>query len=197
MATPTTSPTRAPAAPPPVLESAAVPPSNPSALPADASAPEPHVVRPLSVRRITLSHGADGSLCNIWTVVVEDKTPIDDIFDPVFFSNEAVRMKCGDIISVLTDTGKYDIGLRVRQTYTVGFGNTPNRVRTYKLWFVEPPPLERHVNEFDLEIKHQGPHQKWCLMRGNTIVQAGYDTQADAERARRNAAFSRNTPPKG
>jgi hypothetical protein len=158
---------------------------------------QPHIVRPLIPGRIHLSHAADGAVGNIWTAVCEDKTPLQDVFDPVFFSAKAGEMKAGDRIDCLTDTGLFDVGLRVRQTFTVGFGNQPNRVRVYRLWAVEPPALERHFNEFDLQIRHMGPQLKWCLMRENSIVQSGFETQADAERARRNAASSRNTPPKG
>jgi hypothetical protein len=173
------------------MQGAAAAPSPP------AAEEKPRQVMPLIPGRIHLSHAADGAVGNYWTAVAEDKTPWQDVFDPAFFSAKALEMKSGDRIDVLTDTGVFDIGLRVRQTYCVGYGNQPNRVRVYKLWYVEPPPLERYFNEFDLEIKHMGPQLKWCHMRGNNMISSGYETQADAERARRNTASSRNTPPKG
>ncbi len=187
-----TADTRAAGAPPPVPAEA------PPAAAAAATPPEqPREVRPLIPARITLSQAADGGVGNIWTAIVPDSTPPEDLFDPAMFANKAQEMKAGDRIEVLTDGGRYDIGLRVRQTFCVGFGNQPNRVKVYQLWNVVPPPLDRHLYQYDLDIKHMGPYMKWCLMRGNDVVQQGHETQADAERARRNAANSRNTPPKG
>lgn len=185
---------------------AAAPPPNPPEPPqphAAAAAPppsgpeEPRIVRPLIQGRIYLSHPANAPVGNGWMAVVEDRVPWEDVFHPIFFSNKAMEMRAGDRIEVLTDTGLYDIGLRVRQTYTEGYGNQPNRVRVYQLWHVEPPPLQRYFNEFDLQIKHLGPHKKWALVRGNDEIQSGFETQGDAERARRNTSASRNTPPRG
>lgn len=179
-----------PAAPPPMETqgAGAAPPPPPE---------KPREARPLPVARIHLSHAADGSVGNIWTAIVPEGTEYDDVHDPLFFSLKAMEMKSGDEIRVMHDRRTFHACLAVDKTYIEGFGNQPNRVETYELWHVVPPPLKFHAKTYDLDIKHMGPHLKWCLMRGNSIVQQGHDTQADAERARRNAASSRNTPPKG
>jgi hypothetical protein len=103
------------------------------------------------------------------------------------------------LIHVLHDCWKYEVELRVQLSFVVGYGTTPNRVKVYKRSFMECQPPDRVVNPQDIHIQHMGPHLKWCLMRAGdpNPVRYGFETQADAERAHRNDAFSRNTPPKG
>jgi len=157
------------------------------------------LVRPLIPARIVLSHAADGAIGNIWTATVPDGTLFDDVLDPIFFSAKAMEMKSGDTIRVMHDCWKYYGELLIQLPFVVGFGTQPNRLKVIPIRFIECQPPQRMANPHDLHIKHMGPHLKWCLMRADdpNPVRFGFDTQADAERERRNAASARNTPPKG
>lgn len=176
------------------------PPAQPAAAAAAPNPPEKpeHVVRPLIPGRIVLSHAADGAIGNIWTATVADGTEWDDVLDPIFLSATAMQMKTGDTVRILHDCWKYYGELLVQLPFVVGFGNQANRLRVIPIRFLQCQPPTRAINPHDLHIMHMGAHLKWCLMRAGdpNPVRFGFETQADAERERRNASNARNTPAK-
>jgi hypothetical protein len=126
----------------------AAPSPAPAAAPDVASPPVPpppaepvRLVRPLPQARIILSQAADGAIGNIWVATVPDGTLPSDVLDPVFFAGRASDMKAGDLIHVLHDGWQFEVELRVRLSYVVGYGTTPNRVKVYKRSFMDASRL--------------------------------------------------------
>lgn len=99
---------------------------------------------------------------NIYTVTPEAGTPYDALLKDGYWAHVSAKLRSGDRIEVLAEDGSYFAELLVLDA-----GRLYAKVaelRHVKLDVVE-------VQEGDLmleglEVKWQGPHLKWCVLRG-------------------------------
>lgn len=111
-----------------------------------------------------------------WYAIIEEGTPYEELFKPVFWDIHAYKFALGDFIRVEPDEGHYTADLKVVST---GVGGV--RVQEYyrKDWGArqDTPAISTQYR-----TKWAGPHHKWRVERiaDNHIEQSGFDTEAMA-----------------
>lgn len=97
--------------------------------------------------------------CN-WTATVQAGTALEDVLNPAFFANIANKLHPYDRIVVRVDTGEYYAELLVLDC-----------ARTWaKVFVLNKHALVKDETEMvevdnQYEVKHLGPHNKWCVIR--------------------------------
>ena len=93
----------------------------------------------------------------------ESGTSLKDVLEPNYFSNVANKLQPYDRIHVRVDTGEWYAELLVTSC-------GKNWAKTLVMYEVE---FKENINEDETQneafskflVKHNGPHQKWCVIR--------------------------------
>lgn len=112
-----------------------------------------------------------------WTVTVEAGTSIEDVLNPAFFANIAVKMHQYDRIRVRIDTGEWYAELLVLDCARTW-------AKTFKLSYFElvKPGADDPAIDDQYFVKHNGPHYKFCVIRktDKEIMKEGFATKQEA-----------------
>jgi hypothetical protein len=111
-----------------------------------------------------------------WYAEIEEGTPYEALFDPVYWDNHGYKLKTGNRILAAPDEGHYEAEFLV-----VGNGVGGVRiveVRKLDLSKIQPAPLIAD----QYRIKYAGPHHRWRVERvaDNGIEQSGFGSESDA-----------------
>lgn len=114
-----------------------------------------------------------------FAAVVPCGTTIEDITNPEYFANHLDRMKPGMEIAVLSDDFALDATLRV-----LTITKTTANVRVLNV-YAEPKADDAADAGDDKAVKvsHGGPHHKWRITHGDTVVEKGFATKEEAQTA--------------
>lgn len=133
--------------------------------------------RPLPVLKLkpTRLHLGEAKI-RTWFAEIEEGTPYEALFSPVYWDVHGYKFRPGDFIRVKPDDGSYTADLEV-----VGVGVGGVRVEEYykKEWKkVEAPAtlLSQYL------VKYAGPHHRYRVERiaDKHIEQAGFETETAA-----------------
>ena len=122
---------------------------------------------------------ADEYVNTNWTLTAEAGTSIEDVMNPAFLANVAVKLHPYDHIRVRVDTGEWYAELMV-----LDCGRT--WAKTFKLNYYE---LVKDSNDELTEgadaqysVKFLGPHKKFCVVRRSDkeVIKEGCMTKQDA-----------------
>jgi hypothetical protein len=130
---------------------------------------------PLHKLKQTRLHQGEAKM-RVWFASVEEGTPYEALFDPVYWDVHAYRFAVGDFIRVEPDEGHYTADLRVTG---VGVGGV--RVAEYykKDWAKVDAPASL-LSQY--RVKYAGPHHRYRVERiaDNGIEQANFESEAAA-----------------
>lgn len=114
-----------------------------------------------------------------WTVTVEAGTSLEDVANPAFFANVAARLHPYDHIRVRIDTGEYYAELMVLDCGRAWAKTVV--LQKHKLVKDDQDGLVEGADK-DYEVKLQGPHKKWCVIRRSDkeIIKEGCVSKQDA-----------------
>jgi hypothetical protein len=107
-------------------------------------------------------------------------TTLEDILEPTFWVNHAIRLKPGAIIEVLSEDNVLDCELRVLET-----GPTFAKVRLLRQ-YIEPAVVKKAVSpEIAGEVKHEYANKtdRWRVVHRGEVIKAGFGTEAEAAKA--------------
>lgn len=137
---------------------------------------EPPKMRPkvLSESKFALSTYAT----NRWSVTLEYGVPYERVFDPDFWSHVARKMRIGDIVELHAEDTTFFAELYVVAAHRLAAKLV--ELRRFDL----APAVQVAADTSPLTVKYRGPHNRYCLMRGENIVQSGYQTAEEAELAK-------------
>jgi hypothetical protein len=133
---------------------------------------------PLFKLKPTRLHQGESKI-RTWYAVIEEGTPYDEIFNPIYWDNHAAKFAIGDWIRITDDESTYDAELKVVST---GVGGV--RVSEYfkKVWAKGSPKPEVLSSQY--EVKWGGPQHKWRIVRvsDNHVESHSYESEADANK---------------
>lgn len=115
---------------------------------------------------------------NRWAVTLEHGVQYERVFEPDFWSNVARKMRIGDIVELHSEDTSFFAELYVVAAHRLAAKLV--EVRRVEL----APAVQVSADPSPLTVKFRGPHARYCLMRGENVVQAGYQTAEDAEMAK-------------
>lgn len=130
----------------------------------------------LNQTRCTQSEFANSS----WTITVEMGTTLEQVMKPEFLANVAANMRPYDRITVRTDDGVWYAELLVLTA-----GRT--WVKTKKVLELQLTSQDVDMTEAEkadgFEIKHRGPHLKFCVVRkvDNEVIKEQMETKSEAQ----------------
>lgn len=150
-------------------------------------APAPVEVRKASPRMLSESKFSLASYAtNDWSVTLEQSIPYERLFEPDFWSHVARKMRIGDIVRVHSEDTTFYAELYVVAAHRLA-------AKVVEMRRVDlAPALQVSADASPLTVKFRGPHARYCLMRGEHVVQAGFQTAEDAEiaKAQHSKAFA-------
>jgi hypothetical protein len=152
-----------------------------------AAAPAPSVpFRPLQVNRLKLIRSSESDFGNVHAAVLPAGTDFSDALRSDFWALVAHRLRPADQIEIHVDTQVFYGRLLVRDV--TGTGANKTRAVVSQLERHHFDQLERTDEAVTHEIRHQGPHLRWCVIRRSDgkIVSDGHDSKEVAESALRN-----------
>jgi hypothetical protein len=164
---------------------AAPAPAKPAGGPAPGPAPMEllkGVVRGLSENRLKLVLASAADLGNVFAAVTPAGTPFDKVLEPAFWAHTAYKLRPGDEIVVHTDDMSYHGRLYVRDVSAPGTQRLNNRAVVAQLSFTEFDTLSKHQRSTTHDVRHLGPHLKWCViaLADNRTVKDNCGTQDEA-----------------
>lgn len=115
-----------------------------------------------------------------YAATVPGETTIEDVCHPEFFQNHLSVLRPGMEIKVLSDDMALDADLRV-MTVT----KTTASVRVLRLFSSEAvpqPDLDVDLDD-DVVVNFGGPKHKWRYVHAGTVIEFGFGSQDEAERA--------------
>lgn len=151
----------------------AEPATNPAANVVPVEPPKPPVKR-LAESKFSLSTYAT----NRWSVTLEHGVSYERVFDPDYWSNVARKMRIGDIVELHAEDTTFFAELYVVAAHRLAAKLV--ELRRFDL----APAVQVAADTSPLTVKYRGPHNRYCLMRGENIVQSGYQTAEEAELAK-------------
>lgn len=111
-----------------------------------------------------------------WFAEIEEGTPYDELFNPVYWDVHGYKFSVGDFIRVEPDDGSYTADLKV-----VGAGVGGVRVEEYykKDWNKVEAPATL-LSQY--RVRFAGPHHRWRVERieDGHIEQANFETETSA-----------------
>lgn len=112
-----------------------------------------------------------------FAATIPHDTPYEAIFDPMFWSNMARKMKIGDKIEVFAEDGSYYAELIV-------IAYAPQWVKVKetlpKVSLVDDIEAPEEVSGY--EVKWRGPNGRWAVIKlPSTVLFANGQTKEDAE----------------
>lgn len=115
---------------------------------------------------------------NRWSITLPAEAPFDRMFEPDFWSNVARKMRIGDIVEAHAEDTTWFAELYVVAAHRLAAKVTLLRkVDLAGADEIAPVPSS-------LIVKYRGPANRYCIMRGNEVVQSGFQTAEEAELAR-------------
>lgn len=115
---------------------------------------------------------------NRWSVTLDDATPYGRVFEPDYWSNVARKLQIGDIVELHAESGSW-----FAELYVVGAHRLAAKVvELRKVDLASSPEVSDLASP--LSVKWRGPNGKWAVMRGNDVMQSGFQTQEEAEVAK-------------
>lgn len=115
---------------------------------------------------------------NRWSVTLEFGVPYDRVFEPDFWSNVARKMRIGDIVELHAEDTSF-----FAELYVVAAHRLAAKVVELRR-FDLAPAVQVATDPSPLTVKFRGPHARYCLMRGENVVQSGFQTAEEAELAK-------------
>jgi hypothetical protein len=111
-----------------------------------------------------------------WFAEIEEGTPYEALFDPIYWDVHGYKFQPGDFIRVEPDDGAYTADLKV-----VGVGVGGVRVEEFykKDWRKIDAPATL-LSQY--RVKFAGPHHRWRVERiaDGHVEQAGFQSETDA-----------------
>ncbi|MBL0935514.1 MAG: hypothetical protein IBJ07_12290 [Rhizobiaceae bacterium] len=108
---------------------------------------------------------------------VPDETTIADVMHPEYFCNHLASIRPGMTIDVLSDDMKLDCTLRV-----LSITKTTAKVRLLRLF----DPNAQAIETLEItapKVSHGGPAHKWRFTHDGEIIEMGFDSKEEAEKA--------------
>lgn len=110
--------------------------------------------------------------------LVPAETTLEDVTHPEYFNNYLHSLRRGMTIEVLSDDDKLDCTLRVLRVT-----KTSADVRVIRLFDEAEAPKVQKAELSPVEVNHGGPIHKWRFIHNGEVIEKGFETRADAERA--------------
>lgn len=112
---------------------------------------------------------------NRWSVTLDDATPYDRLFEADYWAHVGRKMQIGDIVEVHAENGTW-----FAELYVVGAHRLAAKVvEMRKIDLAAAPEVSTVASP--LSVKWRGPNGKWSVMRGNDVMQSGFQTAEEAE----------------
>lgn len=149
-------------------------------LPEQDAAP---VAKPITEGRM----GLEVEKSNRWRVDVPMGTKPEDCMNESYWQHVATKLRVGDEIVCMPDNMAWKLVLHV-----VGSGRLYAHVAKQELY--ELAPLEQAIKLPSIyEVKFQGTHHKWAVIRSGEPLKDGFETESLARRyaAQHEAAVQR------
>lgn len=130
---------------------------------------------PIYKLRQTRLHQGETKL-RYWFAEIEEGTPYEKLFDPVYWDVHGYKFVPGDRIIAEPDEQHYTAELKV---ISVGAGG-PKVAEYYKKDWPKTDAPAGVVGQF--RVKYAGPHHKWRVERvaDNQPLQTGFDNESAA-----------------
>ena len=142
----------------------------------DAEQPEGSTAKPIMEGRL----GLEVEKSNRWRVDLPMGVTPKDCLDESFWRHVATKFRPGDEIVCLPDNMAWKLVLHV-----VGAGRLYAHVVQEELY--ELAPLEATIKLPSIyEVKFQGTHHKWAVIRGDKPLKDGFETEGLARRYAQN-----------
>ncbi len=111
-----------------------------------------------------------------WYAEIEEGTPYEALFNPVFWDNHGYKLRIGNRILAEPDEGHYEAEFKV-------VGNGVGGVRIVEIRkhdFAKAPAVPLIADQF--RVKFAGPHHKWRVERveDSHVEQSGFGSEAEA-----------------
>lgn len=124
--------------------------------------------------------GLEVEKSNRWRVDAPMGTTPEDCMDESFWQHVAMKLRVGDEIVVMPDNMAWKLILHV-----VGAGRLYAHVAKQELY--ELAPLEQAIKLPSIyEVKFQGTHHKWAVIRSGEPLKDGFETEGLARRYAQN-----------
>lgn len=113
-----------------------------------------------------------------YAAMVPAETTLADVTHPEYFGNHLHAFRVGMTIEVLSDDHKLDCTLRV-----LAVTKTAARVRVIRLHDEDTAPTVDVSIITKPKVSHGGPAHKWRFSHDGQVIQTGFDTKEEAEKA--------------
>lgn len=110
--------------------------------------------------------------------LVPAETTLEDVTHPEYFNNFLNLLRRGMTIEVLSDDDKLDCTLRVLRVT-----KTSADVRVIRLFDEGTAPKVQKAEISPVEVNHGGPIHKWRFIHNGEVIEKGFETKPEAERA--------------
>ena len=122
---------------------------------------------------------------NRWSVTIDPNTPYDRMFEPEYWSHVARKLRIGDIIEVHAEDTTW-----FAELYVVAAHRLSAKVVLLRKCDLAATK-EVAAEASPLTVKYRGPHARYCVMRGETVISDRFQTEAEAmvEAAKLGTAF--------
>jgi hypothetical protein len=148
-----------------------------AAIAADMSAvvtPVPVPVKPLPRMLHPARFSQATYATNRWSVTYDLTVPYDRMFEPDFWSHIANKLRIGDIIEVHAEDTSW-----FAEVYVVAAHRLSAKVVLLRRVDLAPA-AEVAATASPLTVKYRGPHARYCVMRGESVVGEKFQTEAEA-----------------
>jgi hypothetical protein len=112
-----------------------------------------------------------------WSAEIEEGTPYEELFNPVYWDNHGYKFAPGDMIAAEPDEGHYTAWLKV-----IGTGTGGVRIAEFlkKTWGAAAKTPDAIVSQY--RVKYAGPHHRWRVERiaDSYVEQAGFENEVAA-----------------
>ena len=119
---------------------------------------------------------------NRWSVTLEHGVSYERVFEPDFWAHVARKMRIGDIVELHAEDTTF-----FAELYVVAAHRLAAKVVELRR-FDLAGSAEVLANASPLTVKYRGPHNRYCIMNGENVVQSGFQTAEEAEVAKANHA---------
>lgn len=113
-----------------------------------------------------------------YAAIVPAETTLEDVTHPEYFNNHLYAFRPGMTIDVLSDDHKLDCTLRV-----LSITKTSARVRVIRFFDEATAPKVEAGDVSPPKVSNGGAAQKWRFAHDGKIIQSGFDSKDEAEKA--------------
>lgn len=113
-----------------------------------------------------------------YAATVPAETTLEDVIHPEYFNNHLYAFRPGMTIDVLSDDHKLDCTLRV-----LSVTKTAAQVRVIRLFDEAAAPKVEKGEVSRPKVNHGGSAQNWRFLHDGKVIQHGFDSKAEAEKA--------------